>query len=73
MKEEAYSKLTYDLALAAGKSLAEVNPDMVFVYVSGQGTDSTEKGGVMWARVKEKRKTRCFVFRSRRPTCFAPV
>jgi len=52
MTEEAYLHLTYDLTLAAAKTLARLNPDLVFVYVSGQGTDSTEHGRMMWARVK---------------------
>ena len=50
--EEEYSRLTYDLALAAARAMAEVNPGMTFCYVSGQGTDSSETGRVMWARVK---------------------
>jgi hypothetical protein len=40
--------------MAAAKTLAELNPDMVFCYVSGLGTDSTEQGKTMWARVKGK-------------------
>jgi len=52
MKEADYRRLTYDLTLAAAKVLAERNPGMRFLYVSGAGTDSTEKGRVMWARVK---------------------
>jgi uncharacterized protein YbjT (DUF2867 family) len=52
MTEEAYSHMTYDLTMAAATALARLNPDMAFVYVSGQGTDSTERGRVMWARVK---------------------
>jgi uncharacterized protein YbjT (DUF2867 family) len=54
MEEEEYRRLTYDLTLSAGKALSDLNRDLVFVYVSGQGTDSTEKGRVMWARVKGK-------------------
>ncbi len=54
VKEEAYTKITYDLALSFAKTLLKLNPDMTFLYVSGSGTDSTEKGGVMWARVKGK-------------------
>ncbi len=50
--EEAYSHLTYDATLAAATVLARLNPTMVFTYVSGQGTDSSEKGRSMWARVK---------------------
>lgn len=52
MKEEDYRRITYDLTLAAAQTLARLNPQMTFVYVSGAGTDSTERGRVMWARVK---------------------
>jgi uncharacterized protein YbjT (DUF2867 family) len=52
--EEEYSRLTFDITLAAARMMAEVNPGSTFCYVSGQGTDSTEKGRVMWARVKGK-------------------
>jgi uncharacterized protein YbjT (DUF2867 family) len=50
--EEEYSRATYDMTLAAGKTLARLNPAMTFVYISGAGTDGTEKGRAMWARVK---------------------
>lgn len=52
MSEADYRRVTYDFALAAAETLADVNPAMTFIYVSGAGTDSTEKGGSMWARVK---------------------
>jgi uncharacterized protein YbjT (DUF2867 family) len=52
--EQEYRRLTYDLTLAAATALAGLNPDMVFCYVSGAGTDSTERGRSMWARVKGK-------------------
>jgi uncharacterized protein YbjT (DUF2867 family) len=54
LTEEAYSHATYDMTLSAAKTLARLNPAMTFVYVSGAGTDSTEKGRTMWARVKGK-------------------
>ncbi len=54
MNEERYRHLTYDITLAAARTLARLNPRMVFVYVTGRGTDSSEKGGLMWARVKGK-------------------
>jgi uncharacterized protein YbjT (DUF2867 family) len=54
MSEERYRHLTYDIALAAARTLAKLNPGMVFTYVSGRGTDSTEHGKLMWARVKGK-------------------
>jgi uncharacterized protein YbjT (DUF2867 family) len=52
--EEEYTKLTYDLTLYFANYLLKLNQGMVFSYVSGQGTDSTEKGFSMWARVKGK-------------------
>ncbi|WP_420577255.1 NAD-dependent epimerase/dehydratase family protein [Ekhidna sp.] len=54
MSEEKYHHLTYDLTLALAKPLHEMNPNMTCTYVSGLGTDSTEKGRTMWARVKGK-------------------
>jgi len=52
MSEADYRHVTYDLTLAAANELVKLNPGMTFVYVSGQGTDSSEQGRVMWARVK---------------------
>ncbi|MCX6217063.1 NAD-dependent epimerase/dehydratase family protein [Spirosoma sp.] len=52
MKEEEYRHLTYDLTLHVAETLARLNPDMTFGYISGAGTDSTEQGRSMWARVK---------------------
>jgi uncharacterized protein YbjT (DUF2867 family) len=52
MNEAQYSRITYDLTLAAAEVLAPLNPQMTFVYVSGVGTDSTERSSTMWARVK---------------------
>jgi uncharacterized protein YbjT (DUF2867 family) len=52
MSEAAYSHLTYDITLAVATLLAHANPQMIFTYVSGAGTDSTERGKSMWARVK---------------------
>ena len=54
MNEEQYTKMTYDYTMALAKVLHGVNSEMTFTYVSGQGTDSTEKGRAMWARVKGK-------------------
>jgi hypothetical protein len=54
MSEKTYRHLTYDLTLALARTLAKLNPDMTICYVSGAGTDSSEKGGSMWARVKGK-------------------
>jgi uncharacterized protein YbjT (DUF2867 family) len=52
MSEERYTRVTYDLTMAVAERLARLNPAMTFIYVSGMGTDSTERGRTMWARVK---------------------
>lgn len=52
MKEDLYRHVTRDLTLAVAGTLARVNPAMTFLYVSGAGTDSSERGRMMWARVK---------------------
>ncbi|GLQ51471.1 NAD(P)H-binding protein [Dyella flava] len=52
MDEAGYTRLSYDLTLSVARTLASRNPGMTFVYVSGAGTDSTEHGRSMWARVK---------------------
>jgi uncharacterized protein YbjT (DUF2867 family) len=50
--EAGYTRTNHDLPLAVAQVLVRANPQMRFVYVSGQGTDATEQGRVMWARVK---------------------
>jgi len=52
MSEEEYTRVTYDLTLGVARTLLRTSPDLTFVYVSGAGTDSSEKGRMMWARVK---------------------
>jgi hypothetical protein len=54
MKEPEYTRITYELTMNFGQILSKLNPDMTFCYVSGAGTDSSEKGRIMWARVKGK-------------------
>jgi len=69
--EAEYTRLTYDLTLAAARAMVAANPRMTFCYVSGVGTDSTERGRTMWARVKGKTENalltlgfaRAFMFR----------
>lgn len=71
MSQERYERVTYDFTMAAARTLAKLNPDMTFIYVSGMGTDSTERGRVMWARVKGKTENAlmklpfkaCYMFR----------
>jgi uncharacterized protein YbjT (DUF2867 family) len=54
MKEADYYKLTYTLTMHVAETLSRLNPEMTFCYISGTGTDSSEKGRLMWARVKGK-------------------
>jgi uncharacterized protein YbjT (DUF2867 family) len=54
MSEQDYRRVTYDLTIAVAKVLVRLNPAMTFIYVSGAGTDSTERSRMMWARVKGK-------------------
>ncbi|NQV41046.1 MAG: epimerase [Candidatus Marinimicrobia bacterium] len=54
MSEDRYTHLTYDLTMALARPLKKLNPEMTICYVSGAGTDSSEKGRMMWARVKGK-------------------
>ncbi|MFJ5110218.1 NAD-dependent epimerase/dehydratase family protein [Streptomyces sp. NPDC088551] len=50
--EAEYTRITYDVTLAAASAVSRHNPGITFAYVSGEGTDSTERGRAMWARVK---------------------
>lgn len=54
MKEADYERITYGMTLAAAEILSRLNPRMTFIYVSGAGTDRSERGRIMWARVKGK-------------------
>jgi nucleoside-diphosphate-sugar epimerase len=53
-KEDEYKHITYDLTMSFANTLIKLNPEMTFCYISGVGTDSTESGRSMWARVKGK-------------------
>jgi uncharacterized protein YbjT (DUF2867 family) len=52
MKEDEYKRVTYGITMAAAETLSRLNPQMTFIYVSGAGTDTSERGRIMWARVK---------------------
>jgi uncharacterized protein YbjT (DUF2867 family) len=52
LSEDAYRRVTYDIAMAAARTLAHLDPGMTFIFVSGAGADSTGRGRVIWARVK---------------------
>jgi uncharacterized protein YbjT (DUF2867 family) len=72
MKEADYSRITYDFTMAAATSLLSVNPQISFVYVSGAGTDSTEHGRIMWARVKGKTENALLAMPFRAAYMFRP-
>lgn len=52
MSEADYTRITFDLTMAVAGTLARLNPQMTFIFVSGAGADGTEHGRLMWARVK---------------------
>ena len=73
MSEEAYSRSTYDLTLAAAQAMARANPCLTFCYVSGAGTDGTERGRVMWARVKGRTENALLALPFRRAYMLRPA
>jgi uncharacterized protein YbjT (DUF2867 family) len=72
MTEEAYTRVTYELTTRIAAALARLNPEMTFVYVSGSGTDSSEKGRAMWARVKGRTENALLRMPFRRAYMFRP-
>lgn len=54
MSEVDYTRIIYDMTLHFAQTLLQLNPKIVFTFVSGRGTDSSEQGRIMWARVKGK-------------------
>ncbi len=72
LSEAEYTKITYTLTLNFARTLASVNPDVTFCYVSGSGTNSSEKSGSMWARVKGKTENDLFTLPFKRVFAFRP-
>jgi uncharacterized protein YbjT (DUF2867 family) len=72
MSEADYERVTYGVTLAAAETLARLNPGMTFVYVSGQGTDSTERGRIGWARIKGKTENALMRLRFKAAYMFRP-
>ena len=60
MSEADYTHITYDVTLAAASTLARLSPGITFIYVSGDGTDASEHGRAMWARVKGRTENALF-------------
>jgi uncharacterized protein YbjT (DUF2867 family) len=72
MSEADYRKVTQDLTVAAAKALLARSPGLTFIYVSGQGTDETEKGSIMWARVKGETENRILAMPFKAAFMFRP-
>ena len=72
MNEFDYSWMTYDTTESFARTLHALNPEMTFIYVSGTGTDSTEKGRVMWARVKGRTENMVFAQGFKQALAFRP-
>ena len=72
MKEQEYNRITHDMTITFAKELLAQNPDITFCYVSGAGTDSTEKGNSMWARVKGKTENDLFKLGFKQVYMFRP-
>ena len=72
MDEDAYRRITYDLTMQAASTLLHRNPGLIFTYVSGLGTDSSEQGRTMWARVKGRTENHLMRFPFRASYMFRP-
>jgi len=72
LNEEQYTRITYDFTISLAKTLFEINPKITFNYFSGQGTDSSEKGRMMWARVKGKTENDLLKMGFKRSFMFRP-
>ncbi|MDH3457308.1 MAG: epimerase [Gemmatimonadota bacterium] len=73
LSEAEYHRLTYELTMAAAETLVASNPEYTFCYVSGAGTDSTERGRFMWARVKGKTENRLLTMPFKAAFMFRPA
>jgi len=72
MREPEYYRLTYTLTMHVAETLCKLNHDMTFCYISGASTDSTEKGRMMWARVKGKTENDLFKLSFKQAFAFRP-
>jgi uncharacterized protein YbjT (DUF2867 family) len=71
--EAEYTRITFDFTLAAARPLASLNPGMTFVYVSGASTDATERGRIMWARVKGRTENALLALPFKAAVMFRPA
>lgn len=73
MKEAGYNKITYDTTMVFAKTVLAQNPGMIFCFVSGRSTDSSEKGKLMWARIKGKTENALMKFGFKAEYNFRPA
>ena len=73
MDEAAYTRITYDYTLAAARAFVAANPAGTFCYISGAGTDSTERGRSKWARVKGRTENDILALGFRRAYMLRPA
>ena len=73
MTEEEYTRVTYGFTIAAAQTLARLNPQLTFVYLSGAGADSSEHGRVMWARVRGRTENALFRLPMKAAYAFRPA
>lgn len=73
IKEDEYRRVTYDLTTAVASTLVKLNPHMTFIYISGAGTDSSEQGRIMWARIKGKTENALFAMPFKAAYMFRPA
>jgi len=72
LSENEYSKITFELTTRVGETLLKANKDISFCYISGAGTDSSEKGKAMWARVKGKTENALLAMPFKKTYMFRP-
>lgn len=70
--EEAFNKVTFELTTLFAESFIQQSPNSIFCYVSGTGTDSTEQGRIMWARVKGKTENAILAMPFKKAYMFRP-
>jgi uncharacterized protein YbjT (DUF2867 family) len=73
LSEAEYTRLTYTLAVSIAETLSRLNPSMTFIFVSGAGADSSEKGRIMWARIKGKTENAILALPFRAAWVFRPA
>jgi uncharacterized protein YbjT (DUF2867 family) len=72
LSEQEYHKVIYDITVNAAEALLKTKKDFTFCYISGAGTDSSEKGRIMWARVKGKLENKLLSMPFKRAYMFRP-